>query len=79
MTIPFDFHNTQYLVTSSCLTKELTHSTVQTFVKDCHPTNLEISSFYDTQMFISMFTRARHWSLSWARWIRSTAYHPLSI
>jgi len=27
---------------------------------------------YGTSSFIIMYTRARHWSLSWARWIRST-------
>jgi hypothetical protein len=26
-----------------------------------------------------VYTTARHWSLSWARWIRSTSSHPLSL
>jgi hypothetical protein len=29
--------------------------------------------------FIAVFTRARHWSLSWARWIQSTPSHPISL
>jgi hypothetical protein len=28
---------------------------------------------------ITMFTRAYHWSLSWATWIQSTPHHPISI
>jgi hypothetical protein len=36
-------------------------------------------SFYGTRRFITMFTRARHWSLSWVRWIQSTSSHPVSI
>jgi len=27
---------------------------------------------YGTWRFITMFTRANHWSLSWVRWIQST-------
>jgi hypothetical protein len=26
-----------------------------------------------------MFTRARRWTLSWARWIQSTSSHPVSL
>jgi len=29
-------------------------------------------TFCVTQKFITVFTRAHHWSLSWARWIHST-------
>jgi hypothetical protein len=29
-------------------------------------------AFYGTRRFIIMFTTARHWSLSWARWIQFT-------
>jgi len=29
--------------------------------------------------FITVFTRARHWSLSWARWIQSTPSHHTSL
>jgi len=35
-------------------------------------------SFYGNQMFITVYTRTRHWSLSWARWIQSTPSHPIS-
>jgi hypothetical protein len=28
-------------------------------------------AFYGTRRFITVFTRSRHWSLSWARWIQS--------
>jgi len=30
------------------------------------------AAFYGTRMFITVFSRSRHWSLSWARWIQST-------
>jgi hypothetical protein len=26
-----------------------------------------------------VFTRARHWSVSWARWLESTTSHPVSL
>jgi hypothetical protein len=32
----------------------------------------QVSAFYGTKMFITVFTRGRHWSLSWARWIQFT-------
>jgi hypothetical protein len=36
------------------------------------------SVFYGTRIFIIVFTRARHWSLSWARRIQSTTSQPIS-
>jgi hypothetical protein len=33
-------------------------------------------AFYGTRRFITVFTTARHWSLSWARWIQSTPSQP---
>ena len=38
----------------------------------------KIPSFYKTWKFITMFTRAHHVSLSWARSIQSPPSHPLS-
>jgi hypothetical protein len=34
---------------------------------------------YGTWRFITVFTRARHWSLSWASWILSTATGPIPL
>jgi hypothetical protein len=34
---------------------------------------------YGNQRSISVFTRTRHWSLSWARWIRSAPSHQISL
>jgi len=34
---------------------------------------------YTSRSFITMFTRAFHKSLSWARWIRSAPSHPASL
>jgi hypothetical protein len=38
-----------------------------------------IPTFYGTRRFITVFTRAIHWSLSWARWIKSIPPHPTSL
>jgi hypothetical protein len=39
----------------------------------------EITAFYGNWRFITVFTKACHWSLSWARWILSTPSHFLLI
>jgi hypothetical protein len=39
----------------------------------------KFSAFYGTRRFITMSTRALHWSLSWARTIQSTPYHPIAL
>jgi hypothetical protein len=31
-------------------------------------------AYYGTRRFIPLFTEARHYSVSWARWIQSTSY-----
>jgi hypothetical protein len=37
-------------------------------------------AFYETRRSITVFTRARHWFLSWARWILSIPSHrPISL
>jgi hypothetical protein len=36
-------------------------------------------AIYGTRSFITVFTRARHWSPFWARWIQSTSSKPLSL
>jgi hypothetical protein len=37
-----------------------------------HSASQEIPHFYETRGFVTVFTRARHWSLSWARRIQTT-------
>jgi hypothetical protein len=39
----------------------------------------ELPAFYGTRRFITMFTRAFHWSLSWARSTQLTPSHPISL
>jgi hypothetical protein len=39
---------------------------------DSHSASQEIPTFYGTPRFITVFTTARLWSLSWATWIQST-------
>jgi len=36
-------------------------------------------NFFGTRRFITVFTRARHWSAFWARWIQSTPFHRISL
>jgi len=35
--------------------------------------------FYEIRRFITVFTTVRHWTLSWARWIQSTPFHPVPL
>jgi hypothetical protein len=39
----------------------------------------QFPAFYGTRRFITVFTRALHWSLSWARSIQSIPSHPISL
>jgi len=39
----------------------------------------KIPTFYGTKMFIAVFTRICHLSLSWARLIQSTALYPITV
>jgi len=44
-----------------------------------HSACQEIPHFYGNRRLITVFTRAQHWSLFWARQIQSTPFHPISI
>jgi len=35
--------------------------------------------YYGTRRFITVFTSAHHWSLSWVRCLFSTPFHPVSL
>jgi hypothetical protein len=37
----------------------------------------KLSTLYGTRKFITVFTRVRQWSLSWARWIQSIPSQPI--
>jgi hypothetical protein len=41
--------------------------------------SLSYSPTYGNWRFITVFTRALQWSLSWARWIQSLPRHPFSL
>jgi hypothetical protein len=43
-----------------------------------HP-HKNFPTFYGTRRFLTVFTRALHWSLSWARLIQSIPAHPTSL
>jgi hypothetical protein len=40
---------------------------------------LKFPAFYETRKFIIVFTRAGHWSLSWARWIQFASSIPIFL
>jgi hypothetical protein len=60
------------------LTHSLTHSWSSALLEKLAIVQLlkNFSTFYRTRRFITLFTRALHWSLSWARSIQSTLSHP---
>jgi len=39
----------------------------------------KFSAFYVSLRFITVFTRVRHWSITWAKWIQSTLSHPCFV
>jgi hypothetical protein len=39
----------------------------------------KFQAFYGTGRFITVFTRALHWSLFWARLMKSKPHHPISL
>jgi hypothetical protein len=45
----------------------------------CPSASHEITRLYGTRKSIIMLARARHWSLSWVRWIQSTPSHLISL
>jgi len=40
---------------------------------------LTVTAFYGTLRFITVHTTARHWSLSWAKWVQITPSRPVSL
>jgi hypothetical protein len=69
----------------ACLTEEVRTKDLST-VSRVLPQKLIVTqlvkkfpAFYGTRRFITVFTRTRHWSLSWARWIQSTPSHTVSL
>jgi hypothetical protein len=60
----------------------LTYSVVQDIIwkADCHsPCQKNILLSYGTGRFITVFTQAYHWTLSWASWIQFTPSIPISL
>jgi hypothetical protein len=75
----------QYAFMVWCLVKHrnmLTYSMVQniTWKAECHSAHKKISRFfYWTRRFITVFTKACHWTLSWANWIQLAPSIPISL
>jgi hypothetical protein len=51
----------------------------ESFLRSYYSLSQKFPSFYGTRGFITVFTTACHWSLSWARWIQSTPSHPMTF
>jgi hypothetical protein len=66
----FDFITLNYL--TSCSWGLLQKQPVVHLLKN-------LPKFYRTRNFITIFIRALHWSLSWARSIQSITRHPISL
>jgi hypothetical protein len=67
--------------TTLFLTHSLTHG-AEPFFRNCQLCNHSRTSqrsMYGTRRFITAFTRALHWSLSWARSIQSIPSNPISV
>jgi hypothetical protein len=69
-----------YLLTHS-LTHPLTHSMVQNNIwkADCHSACQKILLSNGTRRSITVFTKAHHWTLSWAIWIQFAPWIPISL
>jgi len=75
------FNLLTYLLTY-LLTHSLTHSMAQdtTWKADRHSARQRTSRLpYGTRKFITVFTKARHWTLSWASWIQFAPSIPISL
>jgi hypothetical protein len=66
---------------SHSLTHSLTHSLSWGLLENLPIVQLlkNFPAFCGTRRFITVFTRALHWSLSWARSIQSIPSHPISL
>jgi hypothetical protein len=73
-----------YLITyllNYLLTYSLTHSRSWALLEEppiVQPLK-DFPAFYRTRRFNTVFTRALHWSLSWAISNQSTPFHPISL
>jgi hypothetical protein len=54
----------------------LTHSRSWALLEEPPIAETAFSAFYETRRFNTVFTRAHHWSLTWAISIQSTPIHP---
>jgi hypothetical protein len=43
------------------------------------PESQELLDFYTILRFITVYTTARHWTLTWDRSVQSTTYNPISV
>jgi len=56
----------------------MTNSMEQSHPWEANSHSASQETLHGTRRFITVFTRARHYSLSWARWTQSTPSYPIS-
>jgi hypothetical protein len=66
--------------TLNTLTNQPTNSVTQSLSWEANNHSVQqFPAFYGTRRFITVLTTAHYWSLSWARWIQSTLFRPISL
>jgi len=63
------------------VTKKLTNSMERSpsWEASSHSASQKFLASYGIRRFITVFTTARHWPLSWASWTQSTPSYPVSL
>jgi hypothetical protein len=69
------------ILLSTLLSTNLSNSMEQSSSREAnsHSASQKFPDFYGTRKFIMVFTRSRHWPVSWARWIQPTLSQPVSL
>lgn len=69
----FSFHQTLRCPSNGTIMVKLPKNSFSLQSKNENVT--ELIAYYGTRKFITLVTKARHWSLSWAKWIQFTPCH----
>jgi hypothetical protein len=74
----WDMHYKKYSKQTSVVSHQLINYTKQSpsWEANSRSASQDISPFYEIRRFINAFTKARHLSLSWPRWIQATSPYP---
>jgi len=72
------FRNVNTSNTARCINPQDRHLILPNKLTVTQPAK-KFLAFYSTRRLTAVFTRAHHWSVSWARWIQSTTSHSISL